>query len=86
MRPPSEMIESLEELQGEINRRHHALACEIDGVIEQWDALKRHGVRDDHAASLLGMLRPHLEDIAAFCTLCKNQIDGMVRNPFGRED
>jgi hypothetical protein len=85
MRTPTEAIESLDGLQGTLGRRCRALDAEIDGITEQWDALGRHGgMRDDHAAQLLGRLRPHLEDIASFASLCVGQIDAMVRDPFGR--
>jgi len=87
MQSPIEMIESLGDLTTAVNRRHHALACEIDEISEQWEALGKHGgVRDDHAATLLGRLRAHLEDIAEFCSVCKGQIDRAVRDPFGRGD
>ncbi len=74
-------------LRGELNRLHSQLGYEMEDVEEQWNALARMGAqRDDHAAELLGKLRPHLEGIASFCSRCVEQINAMKADPFGRKD
>ena len=82
-----ERLDNVSELQAELNRRHHNLSIEIDSISEAWETLgKIGGQRDDHAAQLLSRLRCHLHDIARFCSSVETQIDGLVKNPFGRDD
>jgi hypothetical protein len=81
---PPEAITRLPEMQRELNRMRALMHDEMDEIIEQWDQLGRMGgQRDDHAAGLLGRLRPHLENLADFATKCVTQINGMIADPFG---
>lgn len=81
------MIEKLDTLRGEINRRSHPISLEIDDIAEQWEQLKViGGARADHAAALLSRLRPAIADLTRFLVRVENQIDDLVANPFGRDD
>ncbi len=83
MNNPQEMIEKLDHLVGEFELLLECLAVGVPEVKEQWDALGRMGAqRPDHAASLLGMLVPHLTDLQRFATNCLTQIAAMKAAPF----
>jgi len=82
---PIEAIQSTDKMHSTLNRLRSAFANETDEIVELWDGLGRvGGQRDDHAASFLGRLRPHLQTIASFCTACDEQIAEMESDPFGR--
>lgn len=84
---PEQAIGALPELLKQLNSPMHFLGLEADAVSEQWDGLGRvGGQRADHAAMLLGRLRPHLRDIAKFCVAVEKQIDGMIADPFQRKE
>jgi hypothetical protein len=86
MNSPVEMLLNLKEMQGRLNRLVHALACECDEVDELWVGLgQAGGQREDHAASLLQRLNPHLVGIAKFCETCNVQIGQMAADPFQRK-
>lgn len=90
MKDPIKAIESLSRidigLAGKLNRMMTQLHAEIAEVDERWAMLgQQGGQRDDHAALLVGTLRPHLDEISRFCATCSQQITAMVADPFQRK-
>lgn len=86
MNDPEKMIHKTDQMLGEINRRVAFLRAECEDIAEQWQMLGNvGGQRADHAAELLGRLRPHLRDLASFATRCEKQMDDMVADPFCRK-
>ncbi len=80
---PIQAIEQLDELQKQLAKLCSHLRYEADDIREQWDSLGNVGVqREDRAAKLLSVLRPHFGAIASFASNCEKQIDGMVVDPF----
>lgn len=84
---PEKMIHKTDKMLGEITRRVSGLRAECEDIAEQWQMLGNvGGQRADHAAVLLGRIRPHLQDLAAFCGVCESQITQMVTDPFQRKE
>jgi hypothetical protein len=84
---PEKMIDKTDKMLGDINRRVSFLRAECEDIAEQWQGLGMAcGQRADHAAVLLGRLRPHLRDLASFATRCEKQMDEMVADPFQRKE
>jgi hypothetical protein len=80
---PEKMIDKTDKMLGDINRRVSFLRAECEDIAEQWQGLGMAcGQRADHAAVLLGRLRPHLRDLASFCKTVEGQLDSMVADPF----
>ena len=81
---PSEAITQLDDLLGRLNRRCFFLRVECEDIGGQWEVLGKNQ-RDDHAAQLLGRLRPHLEELSSECLTMAAQITEMIADPFGRD-
>jgi hypothetical protein len=82
---PDNLIERLGDLLARIDGPREGLRKEAAEIGAQWRGLGRvGGQRADHAASLLGNLRIHLQQIAQAAILCDSQIAGMLSDPFGR--
>jgi len=83
---PTKAIEHTDDMMGKLTALVAHLHNEADEVAEQWYGLgQAGGQREDHAASLLTRLRPHLEAIESFAHICGQQITGYVKDPFGRQ-
>jgi ABC-type transporter Mla subunit MlaD len=82
---PEHAIDTVADLAGQVARMSSFLRAETEDIADAWEGLRiAGGQRADHAALLLGRLRPHLRDLAAFCKNVETQIDTMVADPFGR--
>lgn len=82
---PSQSVAKLNELRGQLNRLVSQLGYEMDEIAERWAMLGNiGGQRDDHAAALVGTLRPHLDDLSRFCAAVSTQLTAMVADPFQR--
>jgi hypothetical protein len=82
---PERMIVQMGKLTGDVNRFASQLRDEAEMIGEEWEGLGRAGGhRADHAAQLLGKLRPILLALRGYCELAEDQIDDMVADPFQR--
>lgn len=69
-----------------IRERVTALEAELMAVQGQWVQLGRIGAqREDHAAELLGRVKPQLQAIEDFVRRCRQQIEAMQVDPFCRK-
>lgn len=75
---PEEAIATLPDLVAEANRRLNLIRSEANALTGQWESLGRFGAqRADHAAKLLGNLRPLVRDLARYASACEAQIAAM---------
>jgi len=82
---PEEAIENVAAITRRIDEIRAHLSDEADQLAEEWAGIgAAGGQRADHAAMLLGRLRPHLAELEQFAAACRQQITDMVANPFGR--
>lgn len=83
---PTQAIEKVSDLSSMVGKLAYSIGAECDDIAEQWVGLGlAGGQRDDHAALILGRLRPALRELAKLCERSAAQIDGMVADPFGRK-
>jgi hypothetical protein len=84
---PTHAITSTDNLLASFTLRMSHLRTECEDIAEQWDGLGRAGgQREDHAASLLARLRPHLASIARLACDVEGQLNVMIADPWGRQD
>jgi hypothetical protein len=82
---PETMIGKLPDLAGEVRRFASVLSDECELIADEWAGLGRvGGQRADHAAALMGRLRPILDDLARFASGSSQRLSMMVADPFGR--
>jgi hypothetical protein len=73
------LIEHLDGLRGQLSK-------EAEEICQQWQRLGRvGGRRADHAAVLLGRLRPELRALSQWAATCEQQIAEMAADPFGQK-
>jgi len=81
---PIEGITKARELQNVIFGYAADLESVINEILADWSGLgKVGGQREDHAAKLLGQLRPILDRMSKFAQTASRQIADMEANPFG---
>jgi hypothetical protein len=86
MRDPIKAVESLDELNKQAQDMTDYLRAESNQIRVEWEGLKEAGgIREDHAATLLLRLRPHLDRLAHFCSNVETQIGIMHDDPFQRK-
>jgi len=85
MKTATERLTSLKNLLFEATRRQSHLAYEVDEMLEEWEGLGlSNGQRDDHAASILKRVQPHLVGLSEFFARCNEQCKEAIKDPFGR--
>ena len=82
---PETAIENVAAITRRIDEIRAHLADEADEIAEEWAGIgAAGGQRADHAATLLGRLQPHLAELEQFAAACRQQIDALMADPFGR--
>lgn len=82
---PENMIGKVDDLLGRINQLVSSIRAESEDIAERWQALGMQGAqRADHAALLLGRMRPALVELSRFAANVDTQITGMIADPFER--
>jgi hypothetical protein len=84
---PEQAIENLDRLTDQFDKLWMDLNAARDEAADQWQGLgKVGGQRADHAAALLGKLRPHLRRVARLASQVEQQIDGWIADPFQQKE
>ncbi len=77
------LIEDLDGLLENLNRRGLGLTKEVKTIQGQWARMGAIGAqREDHAAALLGGLLIHLYSLSSFAERCHDQIVELQKDPF----
>ncbi len=83
---PTDAIEGLGDLLDWLGESAAMLKAAVNSVGRQWQGLQdAGGARDDHAASLLATLKPHLAELECFARQCRERIERLEADPFGRK-
>lgn len=84
---PTQAIEGLGHLLDWLGENAAMLRAAANSIGRQWQGLKDvGGARDDHAASLLATLKPHLLDLECFARDCRERIERLEADPFGKKE
>jgi hypothetical protein len=80
-------INNLADIENDLRRLVGNINLECNELANNWEGIGNiGGQREDHAATLLTRLKPHLSGLAEFCRTVEAQIDQMHADPFGRNE